>query len=443
MNVFPTSNTDLVRGRLYLPKTRLLVKGTSFEQPGQLDEADWKALGNLTALERLGLKNMQNRFPGETFSRLAMLDRLELDDCELTPDDFRQITELKRLTRFEISDNERREYRQGLDPREDARLFAPLALAIAPGSWPQMETLRLTSVLLSDQSLAAISQMENLQSLWLANSEFDPRSLDQLADLPNLTELHLWPNNRRIDDQLVLGGNADQQTLAAWGRMKRLEILHVSSFEQLDGFGGRGQKLAKRWPSLSTLSISHSTLSPRAIREIVAMPQLTTLSLGGTTCEINAVEDIPLAGVLLQKLRGKKSTAEEYVTSLMAFDANSPIVFSGEQIDDQAMLRIVEIRGLTSLTLRDTQVTDRGIARLENHPTLKRLSVTSSPVTNRSLASILRIPSLKFSECEFKETGVNENLLQPLLWRESTGKDPGAWLTHLGVTPAVPVQPQP
>lgn len=443
-NVLPPSISDFGRGRLYLPKTRLLIKGQSVSHLDQLEVGDWEALGNLAALKDLKLSNLENRCEGETFSRLSQLERLQLVDSRCTPEDFRQMTELTRLERFEILDFTRRQILSIAESRIPPKPTQPYyldPLEIAPGSWPQMKTLTLCSVRLSDRSLAAISQMHNLQSLWIAKSKFETRSLDQLADLPNLTEIILMPDNRWIGDEFVLGSNADEQTLAAWGRMKNLETLKISGVE-LQNFGGHGQNLSRRWTGLTELSLSLDTLSPQAIREILAMPQLESLSLGGSSCKIYSFDDLSLVDALRKKAGNEKSAVEAISEKFTTYVGNAPIIFSGEQFDDQAIFRIAEMPDLSILELRDTKVTDRGIARLENHPTLRSLRIENCPITNRSLASIARMPSLTFRHCKFKETDVDEELHQRLKWRESAGDETRNWLYRLGVHPAPPVQPQ-
>lgn len=449
-NVLPLRTGDLIQGRLYLPKTGLLIRGTSFEQPCEFEETDWEALENLTALESLNLNKFRGSPEGATFSRLHALKRLELNDCELPPNDLRQIVELSQLTRLTFTDFEKRQLllltegqiRGKPDEPPPDNLFELDTLNIAPGSWPHMRTLHLCSYQLPDRSFQALSEIDSLETLWIATCDFETRSLDQLAALPNLTELMIWPNfGRWMNGRPIPGDNADEKTLAHWGRMQRLEKLQLSCLE-LENFGGVGQNLAQSWPSLTKLSIDHSTLSPRAAHEILAIPNLEFLSLGGSSINITSLDDLSVTEALLQKTRGEQDQLDSLIGDVLRLKTDITVTLSGEQVDDQAMIRIAAIDQLTSLTLRNTQVTDRGIAQLENHPTLKHLSVEHCPLTNRSLASIARIPSLTYRNCELKETNVNERMLEYLRGMEIEDLDVSVFLKEQGVTPAEPLTPE-
>ncbi|PQO44061.1 hypothetical protein [Blastopirellula marina] len=448
-NVLPPRIGDLILGRLYLPKTGLLIRGTSFDQPCEFEETDWEALENLTALESLDLNCFRGSPEGATFSRLHALKRLELNDCELPSNDLRQIVGLSQLTRLTFTDFEKRQVlslarspiRGNLDEPPSDSLLELKTLDIAPGSWPHMRTLHLRSYQLPDRSFQALSEIDSLETLWIANCDFEMRSLDQLAALPNLKELIIRPNlDRRMNGRPIPGANADEKTLAHWGRMQRLEKLQLSCLE-LENFGGVGQNLAQRWPRLTRLSIDNSTLSPQVAHEILAIPNLEFLSLGGSSINITSLDDLSVTEALLQKTRGEQDQLYSLIGDVLRLKTDITVTLSGEQVDDQAMIRIAAIDQLTSLTLRNTQVTDRGIAQLENHPALKHLSVEHCPLTNRSLASIARIPSLTYRNCELKETHVNGRMLEYLRGMEIEDLDVSVFLKAQGVTPAEPLAP--
>ncbi|MCC9606523.1 hypothetical protein LOC68_17430 [Blastopirellula sp. JC732] len=437
-NLFPPNFSELGRGRLYLPSTRLLIRSPG--TPSKFNLEDWQAAGELLKLEELTLYDYQGPQTGSTFENLHMLESLELESCQLTSNDLRQINAWPHLKRFRFHHDA--QFNQLLFDREVKKNVTPVfpQLEVALDSWPQMEKLDIACMDVTADALQGISKLKSLRELRVTFSDFDVAGLNYLERSPNLTELTVWGHRlRSVNGQPVDSPAVDATTLEHWGRRHTLEMLDISASPPLASFGGVGSDLSQRWPSLSKLRIGHTDLSPLAVQEIAAIPHLTSLAITACTTDgasLSALGDAKNLTYLCLDCDGPDAAAMAKIAQLPQLRS---LTLSGKEIDDQMMLQIAAMDQLTRLELYHTQVSDQGIALLEQHPSLANLWVFNSPITNRSLASVARIPSLSFSRCKLTGPGVNQDFLERLTKLEENSGDVTAYLKEKGLYPVAPL----
>ncbi|PQO44059.1 hypothetical protein [Blastopirellula marina] len=282
----------------YEPKSGLfpvapywLALGTPATTLPPFQPEDWETIGKLHSLQQLSLASYEGPADGPTFSQVSQIDRLTLRNGLLTPNDLQQINELPRLKELTLDADYLRTPAQNSG---EPPLNEMAQLVVRPQSWPELTSITLLNIELTDEALDGLSQLPALHSLHAFGCDLNGRALDKLANASQLRILTYHPYNRDQTGKHVgtlPGRSVDQQTLALWGRMPRLYKLWLADMS-LEGFGGAGGDLAGRWPSLGDLHLQEIELSATAVREIAAMPKLTELTLYACPVDPDAQETL-------------------------------------------------------------------------------------------------------------------------------------------------------
>jgi len=138
--------------------------------------------------------------------------------------------------------------------------------------------------------------------------------------------------------------------------LKKLDELEWLHFVYCRSFTDEGMRNLGQMTKLTSLTISHASISNRGVARIAALAGLEKLDL--STNRVGAR--------------------------------------SGQYIDDGCMRDIAALKKLTSLSLRGTEISDTGLRRLEGLAELKTLDIRGTRVTENGLQRLKkRLPNCK------------------------------------------------
>jgi internalin A len=109
--------------------------------------------------------------------------------------------------------------------------------------------------------------------------------------------------------------------------------------------------------------------------------------------------------VTIQKLGGWVKTDETKPGKTYA------VVLQGSDVTDETLKELAPLKGLSTLSLRETKVTDSGLRELAQFKALIFLNITDTNVTDaglKELAAIKQLASLSMYRTKVTETGVAE-----------------------------------
>ena len=211
---------------------------------------------------------------------------------------------------------------------------------------------------LSDEGLAALSDLGGVEELWLYRVDDEPltsRCMDSVACMARL-------------ERVETGGKIiDDHALSRLGEMPLLSSLYLGSGSASD----TGFEALSKSKSLSHLAISNfGGISWKGISAISRIQNLERLGLG--------IHDLPVEA--FDSLRRMKRLRE----------------FNPNYVGDEAFEAVSQIDSLESIMIMYCdQVTDRAVKALERLPRLRDLSIWSGHITDASCSSISGIQSLE------------------------------------------------
>jgi hypothetical protein len=289
----------------------------------------------------------------------------------------------------------------------------------------QIVEVDLTSTWITDDDLAKIAQLDQLQKLNLSYTKISDLGLEHLRPLRHVTYLNCyyceylsdggiaflkqWDNLEYLN---VRGTEVTSRVFEHLSNMKKLKTLDVgcsrvnddgfdalASLEKLeelhiggDKMTGRALPLLRLLPSLKRLDVDGSQrtdsgrwglmLSDVNIESLSALTQLESLKMGGalvTDAGMKALE--PLVNLQSLDLSKMDITAQgiEPLTKLPKLRRIS--LWHSARIDDKAAQYLLRMKSLEILDVSDTSVTDKLLDQLEGMKQLKALFIAGAKVT--------------------------------------------------------------
>lgn len=224
----------------------------------------------------------------------------------------------------------------------------------------------------TDDDLAQLRQMPELEELDLSGSSITDEGLAHLSDLHALERVDLSDSEVAGPGLAYLGG-------------KPINYLNLSGSRLTDEGLARFPELSK----LDHLDLSDTSITDKGLYHLANLPALLWLELLNT-----AVEGQGLAHL-----------------------AGSPITYvnlAGSEITDKGLQHLAELKRLQDLRLNETAITDAGLAPLLDVATLEELNLSDTAVTDAGVMKLLEHPRLRIVEAH--NTRVSRDAVDA--WRE-------------------------
>jgi len=246
---------------------------------------------NETAIDDAGL---------ETIGKIGTLTNLDLRGCKVSN---RGVAHLVRLTKLRAL---RFNGKNGATTVDDGGMESL-------GKLTSLVALPLDFLWVSEEGLAKLAGLKNLQELYLAGTLAGDEAMETLSQFPQLKRLrisqtsvtgmglsHLVPLKKLVDLDLSENSQLDDRGLASLAEMKQLTKLNLWRVAMSDA----GAAHLARLTNLRWLNLDNTQLTDEGLTHLSAMSQLTFLHLGST-----AVSDDGLSQLVgLKKLKDLKIT---------------------------------------------------------------------------------------------------------------------------------------
>jgi hypothetical protein len=259
--------------------------------------------------------------------------------------------------------------------------------------WPSLsglEELSVRSTKLSDADMTVISRMSRLKSLKLSDARVTSDGLAQLASLPRLETLGLYPlefiarssstaNGFQALKRLEIDNSpkADDEAMVAFGPLPALEELVLN----LVPVGDRGLEQLLSGGKVYLLILNQSWITDSGLKLVAKCPSPISLHIAGTQ-----VTDDGLRSIAGMKFRS--------------------LVLDNTLITDDGLLAIGPLDGLWALSLGRSKVTGGGLACADNTKIFPKVWLEGAAVTRQGLGVLA---NLNVGELSVAETTVTDD----------------------------------
>jgi len=289
----------------------------------------------------------------------------------------------------------------------------------------QITEVDLTSAWITDDDLAKIAQLKQLQKLNLSHTKITDLGLEHLRPLQNVTYLNCfyceyvsdggiaflkqWENLEYLN---LRGTEVTSRVFEHLVKMKKLKTLDVgfsrvnddgfdalASLEELselhiggDKMTGLALPLLRLLPSLKHLDVNGSQrtdsgrwglmLTDVNVDSLSALAQLEVLNIGGAmVTDVGMKALSPLVNLQTIDLSRMDITARGLEPLTRCPKLRRIDLWQSARIDDKAAQQLVKIKNLEILNLSDTSVTDATLDQLQGMKTLKTILVGGTKIT--------------------------------------------------------------
>lgn len=210
----------------------------------------------------------------------------------------------------------------------------------------QLETLQLSGSRITGGGLARLSPLVRLRTLDLLETRLDPGTLEPLAELTALSSIEL-PATVLTDE-----------TLAVLGRLPHLKALDLAKSRVTD----RGLASLTELKNLERLDLSETHVSDTGLAALLHLEKLTRLSLART------------------RVTGPGLTHVGKLSRLTDLD------LSGTGISDAHLASLSNLKELASLNLVGTPIQGSGLASLRACPKLQHAKLP--PISGNAVSAV-------------------------------------------------------
>jgi len=232
---------------------------------------------------------------------------------------------------------------------------------------------------ITDEGLEHLSELTNLESLSLVDTQVTEESL---AHLENLTRLEF----------LELSG--PNVTDAGMDHLKGLANLEVLLLDDTK-VGDAGLEQLRELHNLRVLGLWNTEVSDAGLRHLAALTSLETLRLGKNRVSSVGIKHLTdLAR--LQKLNLSDTLVDDtglkHVSALLNL---YELDLRRTQITDAGLEHLKGLRNLQDLDLQGTKISDSGLENFKNLPILRHLSLADTDVRGPGLRHLRGLPELE------------------------------------------------
>ncbi|MFN4261167.1 MAG: sigma-70 family RNA polymerase sigma factor [Gemmataceae bacterium] len=311
--------------------------------------------------------------------------------------------------------------------------------AVKLDNLPNLRCLILQRVNVSDQDMQAIGNLPTLERVML-NGNGAGSGLRHLARAtalktlrvsdPNLTDEHLAQlKGLEQLETLWLSGNFSDAGLA---HLKGLENLQSLSLVRCPNITNKGLEHLKGMKGLTSLALETVPITDEGVAALKETPNLKRLTLRDVALTDTGMEHLKylrgLRTLHLQLIRG-------YGASGIGVVGGPPLKLEVQavgNVTDAGLVHLQTLPELTELTLMSEGVTDKGMATLGELTQLRELWLSSTKVTEKGLAQLkglrelekLQLRGCAITDVGFGYLGEMHKLQEVTLWsiKPFTGK---------------------
>ncbi|MDO4574854.1 MAG: hypothetical protein Q4D98_06530 [Planctomycetia bacterium] len=223
------------------------------------------------------------------------------------------------------------------------------------GAVPNLRELNLTSTNITDDGMAALEALEQLDALTLVSTEIDGSSFRYLQNLKSLRELNL--SSSAFSDE----------GMAMVGTFTKLEELRLDDTNVTDA----GMEPLAGLAELKLLNLQGAMVSDIGLQYLAGLVGLMELYLGGT---------IPYQGKIYESPISDKGLS--YLQNLVELRI---LHLNDTQVSDRGMPLLSKLNELRELNLADTYITDEALPVLSKLGHLRNLLVDNTEVTQNGV----------------------------------------------------------
>lgn len=252
---------------------------------------------------------------------------------------------------------------------------------LALASMPTLNKLFLNETSITDHGLAHLSRVLSLNTLDLSSTLVTNIGLVDLSDLTGLTALYLTATN-------ITDPSPNTLFLSA---LPNLEYLSLNK-TRIGNATAAHMVTLKR---LQDLELLDTAISNDGLRQLGNLTSLQSLKLSADHFMGDALQHLEqLTSLQHLTVRSYQNVNDQGLPSLVQLRRLSSLELSGRGITDIVMVHASSIPTLTSLSLSDCGVSDTGMAMLFRLINLQRLTLNHTEVSNLGLRQLRYLPKL-------------------------------------------------
>ena len=232
----------------------------------------------------------------------------------------------------------------------------------------------------NDENLALVAQLPEVERILLFKSRFTKAGLAQLAALPKLRSLQIYAPNVTPD---AFAG------LASLTQLKTLSLGDYPVTDEVLGYAGQVR-------GLKSFDQTRSALTPAGFLKFLnAVESLEQLTLFGDFVEDAALQRVGEMKGMTRLWTDSKAVTPKAWGALAGLTKMKDLNFSKTSLDDDGARAVGGMKGLESLLLNRTAVTDRGLASLAGLTGLRDLGLDGTRVTDAGMANLKGMTELQ------------------------------------------------
>ena len=281
---------------------------------------------------------------------------------------------------------------------------------------PNLQKFRLAGGTVSAEAFAVLKTQSGIEELFLQDMMIrEEEILSVVSTLPKLKRLTLRRLSNISDAGIIL--------LFRFPALRQLALIEMS-------LTGAGLQSLEDSMSLTALDVRNcAQLNPEDYRNLVRLPQLADLKIGGFAVNDQCLEIVALLpalkGLTLDDSLVSAKGFEKFVTDSLSADSLETLVLNRNMsLSDEALFAIGNFSRLKRLILGNAMVTGVFLERLaeneQKRPQFNDLALRKTFLTEEAIASLKKYPelqSLQITGGVLSKNGVETLLSLPRLGR--------------------------
>jgi internalin A len=271
----------------------------------------------------------------------------------------------------------------------------------------------------ADADLGPLFELTTLKSVKLAGGGITSTSVQRLAALGELAELHLTDVSLADDDLARLAGLKNLETLVIrrGGKLTDAGLPALRQMPKLSKLGllevgitDHGLELLAGLPRLVMLDLRGcSEISNAGLTRLAALHNLKTLRLGGQRIDDRSLaicgRMVSLASLTVEEA----AVGGEGLKQLAGLELEELNLSRCYAIDDESLGNLARLKTLRRLSLRGIPISGAGLARLGGLESLEDLRLNETGVDDDALAHLLQLPLKKtLRRLELRQTLISD-----------------------------------
>ena len=266
--------------------------------------------------------------------------------------------------------------------------------------------LRVNAKSIDNLSFLSALPPGSLRYLDLSRTEFKD---DQLVHLGSQTRL-LWLN---LDNARIKGDTIHFKTLSNLSELKQLSLSAFGIDDDGFGVGDEAMKVIGGLPKLERVSLRLTRVTSDGLRELCRCKTLQSIGIEGTPVTDAGLEHLlalpQLTGLSLGVYEDSAKVTDDGMKTIAKLTKLKRLSVSGIPITDEGLGHLAPLTKLEHLNIDNTDISEDGLAALEPLGSLKSLRYYK-PITDASAPHLAKVTSLEriSSNLDVTDKGVKE-----------------------------------